>query len=138
MIHPLQQVLERDPRYPVQAYQFVRDALTYAHDVMGLGRVESDELEEVERHLTGQQLCEAGRHLALEQYGLMAKCVLNNWGISSTSDIGEIVYNMIGADLMRKSPTDRREDFDDVFDFQKVFRDEFDFGASLRRRRASE
>jgi uncharacterized repeat protein (TIGR04138 family) len=39
---------------------------------------------------------------------------------------------------MRKSPTDRREDFDDVFDFQKVFRDEFDFGASLRRRRAAE
>jgi uncharacterized repeat protein (TIGR04138 family) len=56
MIHPLQQVLEQDPRYPVQAYQFVRDALSYAHDVMGLGRDEAGASEELERHLTGQQL----------------------------------------------------------------------------------
>ena len=69
---------------------------------------------------------------------MMAKVVLNSWGIKSTSDIGEIVYNMINVDLMRKSPADRREDFDDVFDFQKAFRDEFDFAASLRRRGESE
>lgn len=70
-----------------------------------------------ERHLTGQQLCEAIRCYALEQFGFMAKCVLNSWGIKSTSDFGEIVYNLIEIEQMRKTPNDRREHFDDVFDF---------------------
>ena len=139
MTHPLKMLLQEDPRYTVEAYEFVRDALAYAHDVMGLGvasTLEDDpEATGAERHLTGQELCEAGRRLALEQYGLMAQTVLGSWGIQATSDIGEIVYNLIRVDLMRKSPTDQREDFDDVFDFQKAFRDEFDFAASLRSKR---
>ena len=139
MTHPLKDVLEQDRRYPLPAYEFVRDALNYAHEVMGLGAEGEAEREqdEPERHLTGQELCEAGRRFALEQYGLMAKVVLNSWGINSTSDIGEIVYNMIRVDLMRKSPADRREDFDDVYDFQKAFRDDFDFAAHVRSSRSS-
>lgn len=135
MTHPLKRLLTDDPRYPVEAYEFVRDALAYAHDVMHLGQPSppNEGKGEVERHLTGQELCEAARRHALEQYGLMAKLVLNNWGIHSTSDVGEIVYNLIHVDLMRKSSSDRREDFDDVFDFQKAFQDEFDFASSLRR-----
>ena len=46
-----------------------------------------------------------------------------------TSDVGEIVYNLIRVDLMRKSASDRREDFDDVFDFKQAFDDDFDFAA---------
>lgn len=134
MTHPLKQLLEKDPRYPVEAYEFVRDALAYAHDVMHLGESPEPEedAKENERHLTGQELCEAGRRYALEQYGMMAKVVLNSWGIHSTSDIGEVVYNLINVDLMRKSPADRREDFNDVFDFRKAFQEDFDFAASLR------
>ena len=71
------------------------------------------------RHLTGQELCEAMRVFALEQFGMLAKCVLNSWGVKSTSDIGEIVYNLIQIGEMRKTPADRREDFDDVFDFDE-------------------
>jgi len=134
MTHPLKQVLEDDPRYPVEAYECVRDALTYAHEEMGLGvnNVTEPSGDEPERHLTGQELCEAGRRLALEEFGLMSKVVLNSWGIKGTSDFGEIVYNLIRVDLMRKSPSDRREDFDDVYDFQQVFCDEFDFAASIK------
>jgi uncharacterized repeat protein (TIGR04138 family) len=133
----LKRLLERDPRYTLQAYEFVQDALNYAHEVMGMGQLpdenDPDEADEPERHLTGQELCEASRRYALERYGLMAKVVLKTWGITSTSDIGEIVYNMIHVDLMRKSASDRREDFDDVYDFQKAFRDDFDFASSVRR-----
>ena len=141
MAESLKQVLQRDPRYPVQAYEFVSEALSYAHEVMGLGRSEkgasSESGDEPERHLTGQELCEAGRRLALDQFGMMAKTVLNSWGIHSTGDIGEIVYNMIDADLMRKSAADRREDFDDVFDFQTALQDNFDFAQSVRPQRGS-
>ena len=55
----------------------------------------------------------------------MAKTVLNNWGIRSTGDIGEIVFNLIRIGQMRKTATDRREDFDDVFDFDTALRKEF-------------
>jgi uncharacterized repeat protein (TIGR04138 family) len=137
MTHPLQEVLARDPRYSMHAYEFVRDALTYAQDVMGLGTPADDcEAEEEQRHLTGQELCEAGRRLALLRFGMMAKVVLNTWGIHTTGDIGEIVYNMINVDLMRKSPADRREDFDNVYEFQQVFLRDFDFAKSVRRRRS--
>ena len=72
----------------------------------------------IERHLSGQELCEAIRRYAIDQFGLMAKCVLNNWGLHETGDIGEIVFNLIGIEQMRKTVHDRREDFDHVFDFQ--------------------
>ena len=76
-------------------------------------------------HLTGQQLCQGIREYALEQYGLMAKIVLNSWGIRSTGDFGEIVYNLIAIGSMKKSPSDRREDFDNVYDFDEAFRQNF-------------
>ena len=40
----------------------------------------------------------------------------------STSDIGEIVYNLIASGDLKKTPTDSRADFDNVFDFEAVFR----------------
>jgi uncharacterized repeat protein (TIGR04138 family) len=77
----------------------------------------SEDESHEERHLTGQQLCEAIRLYALDQYGYMAKCVLNSWGVHNTGDFGEIVFNLIRIGSMRKTPDDHREDFDDVFDF---------------------
>jgi uncharacterized repeat protein (TIGR04138 family) len=81
--------------------------------------------ENAERHLTGQELCEAIRLYALEQFGYMAQCVLNSWGIQKTGDFGEIVFNLIRIGQMRKTSQDRREDFDDVFDFEAGLRQSF-------------
>ena len=234
-VHPIQELLQRDRRYKLEAYQFVREALAYAQDVLGWGEevdedspnfrpaeeadgsaddvsddvsdasdddsdegdeFESDDidLEELlrqaeeaaaldadddadeeeddeddgldddsdlddlddddfehlgdlspdedfiedmqaldaridaknaeappERHLTGQQLCESIRRYALEQFGLMARVVLASWGIRCTGDFGEIVYNLIRIQMMKKSPKDRREDFDDVYSFDEAF-----------------
>lgn len=134
--HPLAKILEKDSRYKFEAYVFVFESLNYAHEVLQFGRERArDEEEEprgtsgskkkkkgtVERHLTGQQLCEAARQYALDQYGLMAKAVLNNWGLHSTADIGNVVFNLIEANQMHKTEQDRREDFDNVFDFDSAF-----------------
>lgn len=126
-MHPLLRLLHDDPRFSLEAYQFVRDALTYAQDVMGLGEASGDDPQQ--RHLTGQQLCEASRQYALQEYGLMARVVLKNWGIQSTSDLGDIVYNLIQVNLMKKSDGDRREDFNDVFDFETAFDEQFNFSS---------
>jgi uncharacterized repeat protein (TIGR04138 family) len=127
-LHPLLELLGRDTRYSLEAYQFVRESLDYAQRVMGLGekvRVRPGQEPPPEAHLTGQQLCHAIRQYALEQYGYLAKWVLGTWGIRSTSDFGEIVYNLISINLMKKSASDRREDFNDVYDFDQAFVREF-------------
>jgi uncharacterized repeat protein (TIGR04138 family) len=133
--HPVAKLLKQDRRYKIDAYAFVFEALNYAHNQLGMGSERPAESEEgeadeggsrdTERHLTGQQLCEAIRKYALEQYGYMAQCVLNSWGVKSTSDFGEIVFNLIGIGQMRKTSEDQREDFDDVFDFETGLRQSF-------------
>lgn len=154
--HPLAELLAEDPRYSIEAYQFVREALSYGQQVLGFGEefpageddtpanpflaalaeearelTEDDDDDEprVERHVTGQQLCEAIRLHALDQYGYMAKVVLNRWGVTSTSDFGEIVYNLIRLGWMKQSEADRREDFDDCYDFSEAFEQQFEFTA---------
>ena len=136
--HPIAKLLRKDKRYALDAYVFVFEALKYAQEELGLGTERpSDETEESDeyrggdqrrqapRHLTGQELCEAIRRFALEQYGFMAKCVLNQWGVNQTGDFGEIVFNLIDIEEMRKTPEDRREDFDDVFDFDEGLTKQF-------------
>lgn len=143
-------MLKEDPRFKLEAYQFVREALSFGQNLFELEEdgddddldldeemiLEEDEFDEEdedeeedddvewsepEHHLTGQMLCEAIRNFAQQQYGLMAKTVLNSWGIETTGHFGDIVYNLIEIGMMKKSPQDRREDFDDVYDFDAAF-----------------
>ena len=123
----LAKLLADDSRYKIEAYQFVGAGLEYAQQVLGLGRpgpkkkrrVKDDSVRPV-RHVSGQELCWALQRLAHQQYGLMAKLVLANWGIHATSDFGEIVYNLIRIGKMSQSDDDRREDFDNVYDFDQA------------------
>jgi len=135
--NPICRLVRDDGRYAFEAYVFVFEALRYAHDELGLGSERPSEepavaeeageaggrsgarAAQAPRHLTGQELCEAIRLFALQQYGYMAKCVLNQWGITCTGDFGEIVFNLIRIGEMHKTDDDNREDFDDVFDFEE-------------------
>ena len=129
--HSIAKLLREDRRYTLDAYAFIEDALCYAHDVLGMGAdrptepIASGEKQPSERHVTGQELCEALRRYALEQYGYLAKAVLNRWGIHGTSDFGEIVFNLIRIGRMRKTPSDARVDFDNLYDFDTAFRQDF-------------
>lgn len=140
--HPLAELLRRDDRYLFEAYVFVFDALRYGQENMGLGvtsaspdldallddsdddlfdAVSDQEDEEAERHVTGQELCHAIRRYAIDQYGFLSRSVLKHWGVTTTGDFGDIVFNLIDIGQMRKTDQDRREDFDDVFDFVEGF-----------------
>jgi uncharacterized repeat protein (TIGR04138 family) len=133
--HPIAKLLKEDRRYKLDAYAFVFEALNYAHNELSMGTEQPGEPEEedpeeggsreAERHLTGQQLCEAIRRYALEQYGYMAQDVLKSWGVTCTGDFGEIVFNLIRIGQMRKTKHDTREDFDNVFDFDTGLRQSF-------------
>jgi uncharacterized repeat protein (TIGR04138 family) len=132
------ELLRQDRRYKAEAYQFVWEALNFAQEELKLGRTHASEpaspAEEPvapakpakpETHVTGQELCQAIRQYALRQYGLMAKTVLNSWGVFRTSDFGEIVFNLIRIGHMRKTKDDRREDFDNVYEFDAALEQEF-------------
>lgn len=133
--YTLFQLVNKDSRYPIESYLFVRDSLRFASDILEMGTegpadicldMDQQTNNRIERHMTGQELCEAIRQFALGQFGFMTKVVFSEWGIRSTSDLGNIVYNMIDAGLMRKSDSDRRSDFDDVYDFQVEFDTNFE------------
>jgi uncharacterized repeat protein (TIGR04138 family) len=125
--HPLAELLRRDRRYHRDAYFFVFEALRFAQEQLGIGGIggpgQSDPDEE--RHVSGQQLCEAIRQYAVQQYGMLAKNVLHEWGVHNTADFGEIVFNLIDIGQMKKTDSDRREDFENVFDFDDGLRDAF-------------
>jgi uncharacterized repeat protein (TIGR04138 family) len=128
-------VVARDARYPVDAYLFVLAALEHTKNMKRRLRAAAVTSTEGRRrqatrgkqHVTGQELCVGAKDLLLSQYGLLAPTVARTWGIRSTSDLGEIVYNMISAGDLEALPTDKRSDFDDVFDFEASLRDDFRF-----------
>jgi uncharacterized repeat protein (TIGR04138 family) len=141
MIDPtyaIAQIVAEDRRYSFEAYLFLLDALGYAQNVLDMGEesaseplpdaAEEAEEGEAKRHVTGQQLCEAIRRYALDRYGYLAKTVLNSWGLHTTKDFGEIVFNMIRGKLMRKTPADTLVDFDNIYDFDVAFKQQFKIG----------
>ena len=118
----LSEVRRKDPRYTLDAYRFVLfEAIEYTSArMLRLGETER-------RHLSGAELAEGMRRLALENFGFMAYDVWTSWGIKETRDLGEIVFNLVEADLLKTTPEDRIEDFDNVYDIRQGLRDSFRF-----------
>lgn len=125
MHHPkLDELVRRDPRYAYEAYEFLFAALT--HTQRQLDRLPPrDCTGEIEYHVSGPELLEGVRDLALREFGLMARTVFRVWGINHTADFGEIVFNLVEANLMSKTAQDNRRDFIDVYDLDRVLVEEF-------------
>ena len=113
----LEEIAGEDGRFTATVVRFVYDALGYT-----IKKVVSEP-----GHVTGQILCEGMRKLAIERWGRLAMLVLNTGGVRTTRDFGEIVYSLIKHKWMSTQPTDSIEDFDDVYDFKTVFKDQFQF-----------
>jgi len=110
LLRKISQIAEEDGRFSKEAFVFILAALEYT----------ISKLHE-RRHLTGEEFSWGIAEYVREQYGYLAKTVLNTWGITKTLDYGEIVYLMIDKGLMSKTENDRKEDFDKVYDFDEEF-----------------
>lgn len=106
----LTRILEREPRYHERGYLFVLAAIEYLQT----------RLPE-RRHVTGAELAWACRDLAIDQFGLLARPVLEHWNIRTTGDIGRIVFTLIEVDLLLARPEDTPEDFAEVYAFAEAF-----------------
>lgn len=111
-------ICKEDPRFERKAYDFVRLGLD--HTVKELRKKDAERAEK-SRHVSGPELLDGLRVYALDQFGPMAKTVLNAWGVKRCSDFGDIVFNLIEYNVFSKTENDRREDFADIFDFEEAF-----------------
>lgn len=111
-------ICKEDSRYDRRAYAFVRQGLD--HTVTEIRKRQPDR-PTASQHVTGPELLEGLRVFALDQFGPLAKTVLNSWGLTRSRDFGEVVFNLIEYRVFSKTDTDRREDFDGVYDFDAAF-----------------
>ncbi len=122
----LAEIVQRDPRYTYEAYEFVFAALSHTQKL--LGRVPSEDESGTpgpQYHVSGRELVEGIRELALREFGLMARIVFRMWGVNRTDDFGEIVFNLVEESLMSKTEQDCRDDFRDVYDLDQALVQEF-------------
>jgi uncharacterized repeat protein (TIGR04138 family) len=110
----------RESRFDERAYLFVLGALEYCQQRL----VER-------RHITGPELALACRDLALERFGVMSRLVLEHWGVRRSADIGDIVFTLVDLGLLMSQPTDTREEFNNVFDFDQAFQREYPWCGAL-------
>lgn len=100
----------KEPRFHEHAYLFVLSALEYCQT----------RLPE-RRHLSGRELLDGCRALAIERYGVLARTVLAYWGVTCTEDIGDVVFTLVDLGLLQSQPSDTRVEFERVFEFEAAF-----------------
>jgi len=118
----IDKIAKEDGRYDDAVVKFVYEGLGYAVKKIA---DEAEETHSQPRHVTGRELAEGLRELALERWGRLGRVVLEHWGVKTTRDFGEIVYLMIKHGWMTSQTTDKIEDFDDIYDFKTVFEEQF-------------
>ena len=103
----LARLRERRDHYDERAYLFVLASIEFLQC----------KLPE-RRHVSGAEVTHACRDFALEQYGLMARTVLEHWGVRGTEDFGKIVYSLVEVGVLVTQPGDKVEDFSGVYGFE--------------------
>jgi uncharacterized repeat protein (TIGR04138 family) len=107
---------KRDTRYHIGSYEFVLNGMEFYITTIG-----------EKRHISGQELSKGLLMFAQKQFGPLARTVLLYWGIESTEDFGNIVYNMIDIGIMSKQAEDSIEHFHNVIDVDLYFSDNNSF-----------
>lgn len=100
----VERLVRQYPRWKADGYYFLRTAMDAASERFAAHRAE--------KHLSAEELYMGWCACALDEYGPLARIVLESWGISTCSDVGALVYNLIDAGIFSAQPGDTREQFD--------------------------
>ena len=106
----IEEIFEKDTRYSSDAYVFVMEALSYTQKRFHCSK-----------HVTGEELLDGMRELLLERFGPMTLSVLEHWGIKSTEDFGNIVFNLVENKVLSKTEDDDITHFRNGYDFKEAF-----------------
>jgi uncharacterized repeat protein (TIGR04138 family) len=110
----VEDIHSRDSRYNEGAYEFVMQALSYTQKKFKKAK-----------HVSADELLVGIKELLISTFGPMTLAVLNHWGIRSTEDFGNVVRNLVQDKILCESEDDDFDHFKDGFDFQKVFKDDY-------------
>lgn len=116
----LEQIVDEVGLYPVEAFEFVQQGLSYTVNKIHGNETDSQRGAK-SRHIGGQDLCEGLREFALQNWGLLAGTVLGRWNVRKTVDFGRIVFAMVDNGFLQKTENDKLDDFRNVFDFKSAF-----------------
>ena len=116
----VEQMIERDPRYGKEAYIFLKEALEFTIKQKKRGKTEAGS------HVDAVELLDGFRQLALKEFGPMVMTVLEYWGVRSSYDVGQMVFNLIGAGVFGKTESDSVDDFNRALDFHTAFTTPFE------------
>jgi uncharacterized repeat protein (TIGR04138 family) len=108
-------------RYHPQAYFFITEALRQAQELVGKDTAGDEE----SAHISGRELLEGVRILALKQYGMMAPVVFRSWGVNATEDFGHIVFELVDRGELRKTEQDQLSDFCEIYTFEDAFQRDY-------------
>jgi uncharacterized repeat protein (TIGR04138 family) len=112
----IEQLTKTDPRYPKDAYHFVREALDFT-----IKQQKKKATSPREHHISGKELLEGIRAFALKEYGPLSHTVLSYWNIKRSEDVGELVFNLVGIRILKTSEQDTKDDFKNGYDFREAF-----------------
>jgi uncharacterized repeat protein (TIGR04138 family) len=111
----VESVSRDDRRYDSEAYLFLRDSLDATLKRRKKAKKESG------GHVTAGELLEGFRIHAIGEFGPMAMTVLEYWGVRSCEDVGQMVFNLVKAEVFGKTDEDTAESFRGGFDFHSAF-----------------
>lgn len=114
-------LMREDNRYPLDAYEFVYEAIEFTKRRIARSQPGNRQV----RHITPAQLVEGVRDLALERFGLLACEVLRRWHIHTSSDVGEIIFNLVRTGDVELGPGETRADFDGLCDYLQELPQQF-------------
>ena len=106
----VENIYAKDIRYKEDAYVFVMEALAYTQKKF-----------KRPKHVKGEEMLKGLRELLLEKFGPMTMTVLEHWGVKSTEDFGNIVFNLVENRVLSKTQDDSIEEFRDGYDFGEAF-----------------
>jgi uncharacterized repeat protein (TIGR04138 family) len=123
----LKEIMDRAGGYSPLCFGFIRDGLSHTVEMVHGNPDDQTMLElglaDESRHVSGHELCIGLRDFAIDRYGMLARSVLNKWGIHYTRDFGNIIFAMVDAGLMRTTEEDTIDDFDSIYEFDEAFSD---------------
>lgn len=110
-------IVRLHPEYAPDAYVFMRSALDSASRRFGK--------TDANPHLSAEELYLGFCAAALEEYGPLAKAVTEHWNITSSADVGAVVYNLIEAGIFGRQEGDTQEQFDNLRPIQDILDEPF-------------
>jgi len=108
-------IIKSDSRFQPGAYYLVRESLDFTVERL------AKESQGEKRHVTGRELLTGFRDYAVQEYGPMTWTLLEDWGIKSCRNVGEIVFLFIEHGVFGKQDSDSLDDFSEIYTFDEAF-----------------